>query len=57
MDLGHKQVDVTSNGDLAEDGSVTWRGTAIPATVAKLFLTLSDSEMCSVRNTPHHVGL
>jgi len=48
---------MTLNGDLAEDAGVTWRCAAVPATVAKLFLTLSDGEVRAVSDTHHDVGV
>jgi len=47
------------NGDLAEDRGVSRAGAggAVPATVAELFATLSDGEMCRVRHARHGVRL
>jgi len=46
---------MTLNGDLAEDAGVARQSAAVPATVAKLFRTLSDGEVRAVRDAHHHV--
>jgi len=49
--------DLTLHGDFAEDSGVTRQSATVPATVAKLFLTLPDGEMRRVSYAHHDVRM